>query len=274
MKRARGRTRRFAQHFLAPAWARKVVEVIAPGPDDVFVEIGPGRGVLTRPLAERARRVVAVEIDRDLARELRASVPPNVTVVEADVLAADLEALVGSEGRYRVAGNLPYNISSPVLFKLVDTWRRHGHLADAVLMLQREVADRVAAPPGSRAYGALSALVQLHADVSRRLVVPPGAFRPAPQVVSAVVHLVFRPPRVPVSDPAVFERLTRRIFERRRKTLRNALAPVARAGGRSVDDLLARAGLDPRRRPETLGLEELARLADALAGRADAPPVL
>ncbi|HXH06342.1 MAG TPA: 16S rRNA (adenine(1518)-N(6)/adenine(1519)-N(6))-dimethyltransferase RsmA, partial [Vicinamibacterales bacterium] len=247
MKRARGRTRRFAQHFLAPSWARRIVDIIEPRPDEVFVEIGPGRGVLTRPLAARAARVIAVEVDRDLARELRTAAPPNVTVVEADVLATDLEALVGPGGSYRVAGNLPYNISTPVLFKLLDTWHRHRRLADAVLMVQREVAERLAAPPGSRTYGALSALVQLHADVSRRLVVPPGAFRPPPQVVSAVVRLTFRPPRVQVADLALFERVTRRIFERRRKTVRNALDPLARALGRDVDEALARAGLDARR---------------------------
>lgn len=257
--------KRFGQHFLEPAWVRRLTDVIAPAPRDAFLEIGPGRGALTRALAPRALSVLAIEIDRDLAPELAASSPSNVTVVEADFLEADVSGLVPPGTPLRVVGNLPYNISTPILFRLLDLADEGRRFSDATLMLQREVADRLAASPGSRAWGVLSACQQLWADVEVVLSLPPGAFRPAPKVHSAVVRLRYHPARPTVSDAALFGALVRAAFNQRRKMLSNALAPFASARGRDADGALAAAGVDGRRRPETLTIEELARLADVFA---------
>lgn len=257
--------KRFGQHFLEPAWVKKLIGAVAPQSDDTFLEIGPGRGALTVPLAERAGRVVAIEIDRDLAEALPSKVPPHVKVIEGDFLDADLEAVLGGERRpVRVVGNLPYNVSSPILFKLLRAAGEGRLLSDATLMLQKEVADRLAAPPGSGDYGALAIQVAVTADVERLLTLPPGAFRPPPKVTSAVVQLRFRPPAVDVGDPAVFERIVRGVFLQRRKTIQNALKPVADSLGRTAADLLARAGIDPGRRPETLTVGELGALSRAV----------
>ena len=166
--------KRFGQHFLEPAWVTKVIRAIDPAGSDRFVEIGPGRGALTRPLAAQAGHVTAVEIDRDLASDLRAAALPNVTVVEGDFLELARSALP-ADPRLRVAGNLPYNVASPILFKLVDWFGDTGTLTDATLMLQREVADRLAAVPGTRDYGVLTVLIGQSADVKRVFTLPPGA---------------------------------------------------------------------------------------------------
>ena len=259
--------KRFGQHFLEPAWVAKLIDGLKPVPADTFLEIGPGRGALTRPLAAKAKRIVAVEIDRDLAADLRDSprLGPNVAIIEGDVLDVDLvELLRGEELPVRVVGNLPYNVSSPILFKLLGAHDAGRRLCDATLMLQREVADRLVAQPGSKTYGALAIQVALHADVEQILRLPPGAFRPPPKVTSAVVRLSFRPPAADVGDARVFERVVRGVFLQRRKTMGNALAPVADSLGRSAPQLLAAAAIDPRRRPETLTLAEFARLARAV----------
>lgn len=273
LRPARPRPRkRFGQHFLEAAWARKVVAAIAPAPGDVFLEIGPGTGALTLPLAGSGAPILAVELDRDLAAALTPRVPPNVTIVTGDVLATDVlpiltglvaqrppDASAAPPARFRVVGNLPYNLSTPILFHLLDVQQRTGLFSDATIMLQREVADRLVAAPGRKDYGVLTVLIGLHADVTRLVDLPPGAFRPAPKVHSAVVRLRFRPADVRIADPARFERLVKRLFMQRRKTLANALKPVAA----DAASLLASAGIDGRRRPETLTLAELARLADA-----------
>jgi 16S rRNA (adenine1518-N6/adenine1519-N6)-dimethyltransferase len=257
--------KRFAQHFLEPAWAAKLVAVINPAPGDRFIEVGPGRGALTVPLASRVDRVLALEIDRDLAAALRARALPNVDVVAGDVLMANLPALASHLGRapVRVVGNLPYNISSPILFRLLEA-SVGGHLRDATVMLQKEVADRLVASPGTRDYGVLTLSTALWADVHRLLALPPGAFRPAPKVHSAVVRLSFRPPPATVRDPEAVVELVRAVFLQRRKTLANALAPLAEGRGIKAAAALEAAGIEPRRRPETLTLEDAARLADAL----------
>jgi 16S rRNA (adenine1518-N6/adenine1519-N6)-dimethyltransferase len=265
--------RRFGQHFLEPAWVRKVVDIIDPGPDDVFVEIGPGAGALTAPLAGRAAAVAAIEIDRALAGSLRHNAPGNLTVVQANVLDIDLGTLIEEQtaragparSRVRIAGNLPYNISSPILFRLIDLYRAGVAVIDAMLMLQLEVAERLAASPGSREYGVLSILASVHADIEQVLTLPPGAFRPPPKVWSAVVRMRFRSPTVEIDDLAVFEGLVKSIFTQRRKTLSNALKPFASARGREAASVIAAADIDGRRRPETLNLQELARLAAVFA---------
>ena len=253
--------KRYGQHFLQSAWADKLVAAMDPQPGDRFVEIGPGPGALTLRLAPRVSHVTAVELDEELVAMLAPRLPPNVTLICADFLGFDIQS-VARDAPVRVAGNLPYNASSPILFRLLDTHRRQGGLVDATLMVQLEVAERIAAAPGTKDYGVLSIFVQLHADVRRLLTLPPGAFRPAPKVRSSVVRLKFRPPAVPLDDEPTFEAMVRSMFTQRRKTLQNALRPFAVARGMSSAEVLAEAAIDASRRPETLQLTELARLAD------------
>lgn len=256
--------KRFGQHFLEPVWVEKVIKAIAPQPDQEFIEIGPGPGALTRPLAARARSITAFEIDRDLAAALTEEAIPNLTVVEGDFLeAASPQSLAA--GPCRVAGNLPYNVASPIMFKLIELHAAGVPLLDATLMLQREVADRLVAAPGSKEYGVLSILIGHAADVETVLRLPAGAFRPPPQVLSSLVRLRFRAPCPPVRDAAFFGTLVQAVFTRRRKTLANALLAL---DGRAHPPLLrpaealTSAGLDGSRRPETLTIAEFATLAD------------
>ena len=254
--------KRYGQHFLQGVWADKLVNAIEPRIDERFVEIGPGPGALTLRLAPRIAHLTAIEVDPDMIAELRPQIPANVTLVQDDFLGADLPALLGS-GPVRIAGNLPYNVSSPILFRILDLHRTRGGIVDATFMLQREVAERIESGPGTKDYGVLSIFVQLHADVRRVLTLPPGAFRPQPKVHSAVIRLGFRPPAVTIVDEKAFERMVRSMFTQRRKTLGNALKAFAETQGRSAPEALAAAGIDASRRPETLQLTELARLADA-----------
>ena len=256
--------KRYGQHFLQDAWAEKLVTAIDPQPGDRFVEIGPGPGALTLRLAPRVSHLTAIEVDREMIAALGPKLPGNVKLIQADFLEVDLGALSASQ-RFRVAGNLPYNVASPILFKLLDVHRRTSLMSDATLMVQREVAERITARPGTRDYGVLSIFVQLHCNVQRVLALPPGAFRPPPRVHSAVVHFRFRPPAVPIADEGGFEAMVRSMFTQRRKTLLNALGSYASVQGVEARDALAAADIDSRRRPETLQLAELARLADYFA---------
>lgn len=271
--------KRFGQHFLEPAWAAKLVDIVSPQPGQTFLEIGPGAGALTRPLAQCGARILAVEIDRDLSARLARELPPNVTVLTGDFLEIDvLPILLGlvpqqparqaAEGpgappalAVRVVGNLPYNVTSPILFRLLALQKERALFADATLMVQREVADRILARPGSREFGPLAIFTQLDAEVTRLLALPPGAFRPVPKVRSAVVRLRFRPQEVAIPDPDLFSAMVRRLFMGRRKTTLNAIRPFAAKVGASAEAGLAVAGIVPSRRPETLQLSELARLA-------------
>jgi 16S rRNA (adenine1518-N6/adenine1519-N6)-dimethyltransferase len=285
--------KRFGQHFLAPAWADKVIAAIAPSRDDYFLEIGPGPGALTTRLAPRVRHLTAIEIDRDLAADLRLRLPPNAEVLNGDFLDADLGPYLQA-GPLRVAGNLPYNLSTPILFKLLALARtsagrerpglqtgtfdaradRTGRadpsdppasLIDATVMLQREVADRLVAPAGTKDYGVLTIFTGLEADVRRVLSLPPGAFRPAPKVHSAVVRLTFKASPLPTGAGSIFDPMVRTMFMQRRKTLLNALRPYADSIGRDTKSALDAAGIDPVRRPGTLTQQDLLRLASALA---------
>jgi 16S rRNA (adenine1518-N6/adenine1519-N6)-dimethyltransferase len=244
-----------------------VIDAIAPAPGDRFLEIGPGPGALTSRLAPRVARLTAIEVDRDLAARLRRTVPANTTIVQGDVLKQDL-AHFAQDGPLRVAGNLPYNISSPILFQLLRAGRL-GTILDATVMLQFEVAERLTARVGTHEYGVLTILTAMAADVDHLLTLPPGAFRPPPKVRSAVVRLTFRPPPVRIADETLFERLVRTMFMQRRKMVLNSLRPLADAVGRDPARLLADAAIDPRRRPETLQLTEVARLADVIRSAGD-----
>ncbi len=265
--------KRFGQHFLAPEWIDKVIRAIDPKTDETFIEIGPGRGALTFPLAARANHVTAYEIDRDLAAELRDAAIPNLTVVEGDFLKEADESLLRaaaptgppapSPQPLRVAGNLPYNVASPIMFRLLELFEAGLALTDATLMVQREVADRLVAAPGGKEYGVLSVLIQHAARVEMVLKLPPGAFRPPPKVNSALVSLGFRAADPPVRNRAVFNNIVQAVFTRRRKTLSNALLAYAGHPHLKPSEALSRAELDGKRRPETLSLIEFARLADA-----------
>jgi 16S rRNA (adenine1518-N6/adenine1519-N6)-dimethyltransferase len=255
--------KKLGQHFLEAVWADKVVAAIDPKPEDRFLEIGPGPGALTQRLAPRVAQLTAIDVDAALIAALGQQVAANVRLVHADFLDVDL-ATLDIERPFRVAGNLPYNISSPIVFALLRAHRTAGGITDATLMMQREVADRMTASPGGSEYGVLSILVQLHAEVRRVLALPPGAFRPAPKVHSAVLSLRFHAPAVAVTDDAAFEAMVRTMFMQRRKTALNALRPFAAARNRDAGRALADAGIDPARRPQTLHLAELARLADRL----------
>ncbi|HUK33553.1 MAG TPA: 16S rRNA (adenine(1518)-N(6)/adenine(1519)-N(6))-dimethyltransferase RsmA [Vicinamibacterales bacterium] len=256
--------KRFGQHFLEPAWVVKVIDAIRPEPGDEFVEIGPGRAALTTPLAATAKRVVAFEIDRDLAAALRSAAPANVTVVEGDFLQSDWLTTHPFPHPIRVAGNLPYNVASPILFKLIELYDHGVPMTDATLMLQREVVDRLVATPATKEYGVLTVLVRLSADVTRLLTLPPGAFRPAPKVQSGLVRLRFHPPSPSPANRAQFASMVTAIFTRRRKTIENALLAYIRADRPTIAATLERAGIDGRRRPETLDVPEFVRLSDAL----------
>ena len=254
--------KRFGQHFLEPAWIAKIIAAVAPRPGEVFLEIGPGRGQLTEPLARAGAVVHAVEIDRDLVAALRTRELPGVHVHEGDFLEVPPETWFEGDLPYRMAANLPYNVSSPILGHLLRH-ARAGRLSDAYLMLQKEVADRIVAAPGTGEYGPLTVAVAQQADVSRVLVLPPGAFRPPPKVHSAVVRLAFRPDRVPVVDPVRLDAIVRHVFTQRRKMLSSSLGALARGEGADASAWLRAAGIDGTRRPETLTLDEFARLSDA-----------
>jgi 16S rRNA (adenine1518-N6/adenine1519-N6)-dimethyltransferase len=249
--------RRLGQHFLRAPSVERLLRAVAPAADDVFLEIGPGRGALTLPLAARCRRVVAIEIDGALASRLRERAPANLEVVEGDALTYDLTALVPPGSR--VAGNLPYYVSSPLLRRILDL---RGRVRDAHVMLQEEVARRVAADPGSRDYGILSVLFALWAEREIPLRFPPGSFDPPPKVSSALLRLRFRPgPTAEIGDPQAFERLLKRAFSHRRKTLENNL----RDSYPNLNHHLRLLNLAGSRRAETLSVGEFAMLARALA---------
>ena len=251
------------QNFLKdPFYLRKIVDAAAVTQDDQVLEIGPGLGHLTRELAARAGRVVVVELDDRLVPLLRRDLADasNVEIVHADALAFDYGSLAGT---WKVVANLPYYISTPLIERLIASRSKFTTLT---LMLQKEVAERIAAGPGGRDYGVLSIMVQLHADPCIAFTVPPGAFTPPPKVDSAVVTLrVRRQSAVTVADEQFLEKVVKAAFSQRRKTLRNSLGTlVDRAAAANAAQAV---GISPDRRPETLSLEEFGRLADALRAR-------
>ncbi|HEY7203626.1 MAG TPA: 16S rRNA (adenine(1518)-N(6)/adenine(1519)-N(6))-dimethyltransferase RsmA [Methylomirabilota bacterium] len=262
----RGRTRALGQHFLRDrSVVDRIVDLVRPTPRDLVVEIGPGRGALTEALASRAGRLIALEIDGDLVVTLQArfAAAPHVEIRQADARRFDatgFRALVPApDGRLIVVGNLPYSVGKPILAALVDAGPAIDEMA---LMLQKEVAERVAAPPGGKTYGALSVLTQVSASVELAFSVPPGAFSPPPQVDSAVIRLVpHREPPVPIADPSRFGAVVRAAFGQRRKSLANALAAGLAVPADRARRLAQAAGIDPGRRAESLSLAEFARLA-------------
>jgi 16S rRNA (adenine1518-N6/adenine1519-N6)-dimethyltransferase len=259
----KSRRHALGQHFLASRGVlAKIVEAIAPGPEDIIVEIGAGRGALTLALAARAGRVVAIEKDVRLIPRLRASVPGNVEVVHADALTFDFSSLPAPEphGRLRAAGNLPYAVSSPLLFRILEY---RSLFADCAFLLQREFARRVTSVAGSKAYAPLSILVQNSFETRIAFTVPPGAFSPPPAVTSALLVLRRRDaPVLDLPDEPMFEVFLRAAFAERRKRLLRNLERVADAA--DVAGALAAAGLSGDARAEELPAPVLARLFAAL----------
>jgi 16S rRNA (adenine1518-N6/adenine1519-N6)-dimethyltransferase len=252
--------RRFGQHFLHdPLVIERIVAAIAARPGDALVEIGPGQGALTRPLLAAAGALDVIEIDRDLVVALRRdfAATPGLRVHEGDALEFDYGALARERGqRLRLIGNLPYNISTPLLFHLLGAAE---HVADMHFMLQKEVVDRIVAPPGSRQYGRLGVMLAPRVRAHKLLDIGPGAFRPAPQVHSAVVRLEVRAaPPLWAAEPH-YGAVVSAAFGQRRKTLRNALAALLSA------EQIAAAGVDPGARAETLAPEKFGALALAAA---------
>ncbi|MBI3716386.1 MAG: 16S rRNA (adenine(1518)-N(6)/adenine(1519)-N(6))-dimethyltransferase RsmA [Betaproteobacteria bacterium] len=245
--------KRFGQHFLTDRhYIERIVRAIAPQAGDTMVEIGPGPGALTEPLLEQLAHLHAVEIDRDLAAALRERFGADrLSLHQADALAFDFSPLGPG---FRAVGNLPYNISTPFLFHLAGYADR---LRDAVFMLQKEVVDRMVAAPASEAYGRLSVMLQVRFQMKRLFDVPPGAFTPPPKVDSAIVRMVPLPDtRLRGRDEALFARMVTAGFGQRRKTLANTLKLFL-----SAADIEA-AGIDPKRRAETLSVAEFVTLAD------------
>ncbi len=243
------------QHFLVdPHYIERIVAAIAPRADDVMVEIGPGPGALTRPLLALLRHLHVVEFDRDMVARLQAEFPPqHLSVHHADALSFDFGRLGTG---LRVVGNLPYNISSPLLFHLAEF---AGGIRDMTFMLQREVVERMAAEPNTPAYGRLSVMLQARCAVRKLFNVPPGAFLPPPKVDSAIVALLPLPPEaVPYADHSTFAQVVGRAFGQRRKTLRNTLK------GMVTESHFAALDMDPGRRGETLSVAEFAALANHL----------
>lgn len=248
--------KRFGQHFLVDrSYIERIVASLDPHLDDNFVEIGPGLGALTRPLLERVAYLNVVEIDRDLAGKLASEFAPDrLRVHVADALELDFTTL-GSD--LRIVGNLPYYISSPLLFHLAQFDAR---LRDVTVMLQKEVVDRMVALPSTPDYGRLSVMLQVRFRIERLFTVPPGAFRPAPKVESAVARLTpLREARHALVDEDLFGRIVAAAFGQRRKTLRNAVRTLASEAG------LERASIDPGVRGETLSVADFVRLANCLA---------
>lgn len=259
--------RSLGQNFLVdPNAQRRIVESLEAGPDDEVVEIGPGQGALTQHLAGTVRRLVLVELDNELAASLEREYADrqDVVVVHRDVLETDVASLLEQPARAKVVGNIPYNITTPILFHLLDTRPRPERI---VVMIQKEVADRIIAEPGGKTYGALSVAIRAVADVERVLHVKRGAFRPVPDVDSTVIRIT---PRVPAPLTPDEERdlreLTRAAFGWRRKQLGTILrqAPPYALEPAQVDAVTARLGITPDQRPETVDPATFVALAREL----------
>jgi 16S rRNA (adenine1518-N6/adenine1519-N6)-dimethyltransferase len=262
--------KRFGQNFLHdPGIIARIVRAVTPQPGQRLIEIGPGQGAITAPLLEAAAQLTAIEIDRDLAAALRTrfAAHPGFRLIEQDVLKVNFAELGDGQpvapASLRILGNLPYNISTPLLFHLLDY---RELISDMVFMLQLEVVDRMAAQPGSPDYGRLSVMMQYHCKVEKLFTVPPGAFNPRPQVESAIVKLTpWRPLPHPARNPHTLARVVRTAFSQRRKTLRNTLKTLLPA------DQLDVLGLDLNLRPETIALRDYVRISDLVDQHSEAP---
>ena len=260
--------RSLGQNFLVdPNLQRAIVRALDVQPTDEVLEIGPGTGALTRHLLGLPRRLVLVELDRELARRLGEELGgrPEVTLVRGDILDTDIAELADDISALKVIGNIPYNRTSPIIFRLLERPRP----AEIVIMVQSEVGERMLAPPGSRTYGALSVGVRIVARVERVLRVRRTAFRPVPRVDSVVVRIrPLHPPGISAAQERAVRTLTRAAFQRRRKQFQRILrdAPAYRLDRWAVTEVEARTGLDLTLRPEALAPEDFVRLAEVVEG--------
>lgn len=250
------------QHFLVdPVWIDRILDHIRPQADDTLLEIGPGRGALTHPLLERFQQLQIIELDNELAArwQQQALQNPGLVAHHADVMQFDFSRLLTEYKSLYLVGNLPYNIASPLIVRLLN----HGpHISDMVFMVQKEVADRITSPPGCRQYGRLSIMVQWLADVEPLFTVPPDAFLPPPRVHSAVIRIhPLVAPRFAVCNPDNYRLLVRTAFSQRRKTLRNCLKTLI------TEPMFVTAGINPILRPEQLSPADFARLEQTLSAR-------
>jgi len=258
--------KRWSQHFLVDRnILNKVIRTAQVEKEDVVLEVGPGLGEMTLALARQVKRVIAIEIDPKLVAILNKKMKdyPNVEVVKGDILKVDFRQFLKREGHpIKVVANLPYQISTPLLFRFIESKEAFSTFT---LMLQKEVAERMVAPPGRKEYGPLSIFIQIFLDVSIRFFIKPSAFFPPPKVESAVVHMVWKEkPMIETNDEEWFKRVVRACFGYRRKTLVNALKHSELFLPEPVELKMEAIGIDPRRRPETLTIQEFAGLAEAL----------
>ena len=254
--------KRFGQNFLHDTGViRRIIAAIHPQATDNMVEIGPGKGALTSLLLERLDQLQVVELDRDLIPLLEQQFPnpEKLTIHQADALKFDFQTLGTADKPLRIVGNLPYNISTPLLFHLLHY---HELIKDMHFMLQLEVVKRLAAQPGNKNYGRLSAMTQYFCDVEHLFDVPPEAFNPAPKVSSAIVCLRPRPPRIVAKNLQTLEDVLRNAFNQRRKTLRNTLKNLFDA--KQLDALAAQINIDLSQRPEQLGIDDFVKISNAL----------
>jgi len=245
------------QNFLSdPSILIRIISAADLSSEDTIVEIGPGPGRMTRMLAERVKRLIAIELDHGLYQKLAGDFIAyrNVEIVHGDVLQFPFEAL----DVFKVVANIPYYITTPIIFRLLDAKQ---NLRSMTLTIQKEVAERIVAQPGGKAYGVLTIMVQYFAQTELKFIIPKEAFKPMPKVDSAVVHMkILERPAVTVKDEKIFFRLVKTAFSHRRKTLSNSLKGL----GEDIREVMISAGIDPQRRPETLSLQEFARLSDTL----------
>lgn len=261
--------RHLGQNFLVDAhYQQRILAAVQPRAGEQLIEIGPGQGALTAPLLATGAQLLAIELDHELVPVLqqRFGAQPNFRLLAADALNVDFRTAIAPQPTARVVANLPYNVSTPILQRMIE---QRGCLTELTVMLQREVVERIVAAPGGKEYGVLSALVQFYCEAELLFDVPPGAFRPIPKVWSSVVRLRVRPaPAAAVADETVFSELVKVLFAQRRKTIHNNLrAGRPRLGLTEETDLaalFAAAALDPQRRAETLSLAETAALANQI----------
>jgi 16S rRNA (adenine1518-N6/adenine1519-N6)-dimethyltransferase len=258
--------KKWGQHFLADKnILKKVIKTAEIEKEDIVLEVGPGLGEMTQALAHEASKVIAVEIDARLVEILRSKLAdtPNVEIIQRDILKFDVRKHLGSEKRpVKVVANLPYQISTPLLFHFIDSRDLYSVL---ILMVQREVAERMGAPPGKKTYGPLSVLVQSVADISIGFTIKPSAFFPPPEVESAVIRLSWKKrPLIAPEQEDGFRAVVKGCFGYRRKTLANALKHSDLPLPENLEERLQGMGIDPRRRPETLSVQEFVALASVL----------
>lgn len=250
--------KRLGQHFLFdPSILKRIVEVSGVSKDDTVVEIGPGHGRLTRFLLERAGKVIAIEIDPFLVKGLKEELRdyPNLELIEGD----GLEYPYGALGPFKVVSNIPYYITTPLIFKLLEA----ENLLSMTLTVQKEVGLRIVAKPGTKHYGVLSLMVQYRAEPRIKFFIPAGAFRPVPQVDSAVVHMEVKKKRpLEPEQEALFKNIVRAAFSKRRKTLLNSLKGVFK--GLDIRAVLQSSGIEPSRRPESLTMEEFIKISESI----------